>query len=735
MSELDEFEDIVLYFSNDDDWDDIILSEGQDYDQSEYGKYGNQNKLSSLLTHTLRYKERDNVFAAETNPTNTAKSDTKQNKKSAKDKPAKPAETKSKPANAKTDKTDTPHTAKSEPQKTAETKPKNIEKSAPPKKKKSAKGELDGDLKQINTEMNEDSAIKSKLNGFAQKTMDSFINAAEKGILEFDYKFDDKTVEFSPLFAIKTLTKFPKYKKCVNFKQLKLCIDVDIHKRLIHVIVAIPRLEEFFKCVHNVQACIGTPLWKQLQSIAANKDLFAEDSDFHKKYEKDLNVALNDNFNEHENKDIAQSDQQWADKNAENRMLDQILKKTHPKQIMNQMQNVEDGVVNSLKKQFKKGNSEIFELFQKLTSDLEKNNEQNKKIMQQNQQMFGQFLDQNNDANKKLGRRFKRFEGDINGQKKEEQKNEKLFGKIMDENNEANKKLGQRFKDFKGDIKKNENQEQKNEALFSKFLSQNNKENKKLNEKFKTFEGDLSKERGQEKANGKLISDFMAKNGAMSKKLNDKLKHFSRDVKSEKKRIANLTTAIHQEQQNPPKEIVKIKYKTKKVKATTPMIQKPGIKPKPKVKQVPMKQKPKNNQVPKPNSKNVPRPKVATIPKPNTARPQVPIQKNVQRRPMYHNQVTHPYNNYNHGMMHHPMYNHHPMYHHPMHHMMNGYGMMHHPYHHPMHHPYMMHHPMHTMGMMGGMGMNPMMNPMGMMGMGTHFVLFFYTNIQIGYLF
>merc|ERR1712228_959732 len=83
----DEFEDVVLYFGNDDDWDDIILSRGQDFDQSEYGKYGNRNKLSSLLTHTLRYKERDDVFAAETSPKNEAKSPTKTEEKEAKNKP------------------------------------------------------------------------------------------------------------------------------------------------------------------------------------------------------------------------------------------------------------------------------------------------------------------------------------------------------------------------------------------------------------------------------------------------------------------------------------------------------------------------------------------------------------------------------------------------------------------------------------------------------------------------
>ena len=68
----DEFSDIILYFNNDDDWDEIILSQGQDFDLNEYGKFGDQNKLSSLLQHTLRTqeRERDDPFAAKAAPKN-----------------------------------------------------------------------------------------------------------------------------------------------------------------------------------------------------------------------------------------------------------------------------------------------------------------------------------------------------------------------------------------------------------------------------------------------------------------------------------------------------------------------------------------------------------------------------------------------------------------------------------------------------------------------------------------
>ena len=61
------FDDVVLYFGNDDDWDEIVLSEGHDVDQSQRGKYGDKRTLKSLLSHkvesTVRnLREREDPF-------------------------------------------------------------------------------------------------------------------------------------------------------------------------------------------------------------------------------------------------------------------------------------------------------------------------------------------------------------------------------------------------------------------------------------------------------------------------------------------------------------------------------------------------------------------------------------------------------------------------------------------------------------------------------------------------
>ena len=60
---------IQVFCENDDDWDEIVLSEGHDIDQSQQGKYGDKRTLKSLMSHKVEstarnLREREDPFAA-----------------------------------------------------------------------------------------------------------------------------------------------------------------------------------------------------------------------------------------------------------------------------------------------------------------------------------------------------------------------------------------------------------------------------------------------------------------------------------------------------------------------------------------------------------------------------------------------------------------------------------------------------------------------------------------------